>query len=83
MSLTPFVRYEKYNTHKEIFTGTPDKAMDRTITTVGLGFKPHSNVVIKADYQWKGTESTLSEGKGTGLDENKIDQFNIAVGFIF
>ncbi|MEK6584203.1 MAG: hypothetical protein AABY66_05020, partial [Nitrospirota bacterium] len=83
MSLTPFVRYESYDTNKEVFTGSRDTTLDRTVTTAGLGFKPHPNVVIKADYQWRDTESDLSEGKGTGLDENKIDQINLGVGFIF
>lgn len=83
MSLTPFIRYEDYNTHKAVFTGTPDKTQDRGITTFGLGFKPHPNVVIKADYQWKDTESDKPEGTASGQDSNKIDQFNLGVGFIF
>src|SRR3990172_6549466 len=83
MSLTPFVRYESYDTHKEVFTGSRDTTLDRIVTTAGLGFKPHPNVVIKADYQWRDTESDLPEGRGTGLDENKIDQINLGVGFIF
>lgn len=83
MSLSPFVRHEEYNTHKEVFSGTPDKAMDRTITTVGFSFKPHNQVVIKADYQSKDTASLLTAGKGSTRDENKIDQFNLGIGFIF
>ena len=84
MAITPFVRYEDYNTHKEVFEGqTRDKTFDRTVTTIGLGFKPHSNVIVKADYQAKDTSSDLPSGKGTGKDENKIDQFNIGIGFIF
>jgi len=84
MSLTPFVRYEAYDTNKEVFAGqTHDTTLDRTVVTYGLGFKPHPNVVIKADYQSRDTSSSLSEGKGTNLDENKIDQFNLGVGFIF
>ena len=84
MSLTPFVRYEAYDTNKEVFAGqTRNKTMDRTVVTYGIGFKPYPNVVIKADYQSRDTSSSLSEGKGTNLDENKIDQFNLGVGFIF
>jgi len=56
---------------------------DRTITTVGFAYKPIPTVVIKADYQWRDSASNLSEGKGAGLDENKIDQANLGVGFIF
>lgn len=83
MSLTPFVRYESYDTHKEVFTGTRDPQQERTVKTAGIGFKPHSNVVLKADYQWRDTASPLPGGKGTGLDENKINQINVGIGFIF
>jgi hypothetical protein len=84
MSFTPFVRYEAYDTNKEVFNGqTRDKTLERTVATYGIGFKPHPNVVIKADYQVRETSSNLLEGKGTNLDENKIDQFNLGIGFIF
>lgn len=83
-ALTPFVRYEDYDTHHEVFSGvTKDPTQHRKITTIGVGYKPIHNVVIKADYQIRDTDSDLPEGKGTGLDENKIDQFNLGVGFIF
>ncbi len=83
-SLTPFVRYEDYDTHHEVFSGVADDpTQHRRITTAGVSYKPIHNVVIKADYQWRDTASDLSEGKGAGLDENKIDQFNLGVGFIF
>jgi opacity protein-like surface antigen len=82
-SLAPFVRYENFDTHKEVFTGSRDPVQDRTITTLGVSYKPIPNVVIKADYQWRDTASGLPEGKGTGLDENKIDQVNLGIGFIF
>ncbi len=83
MPLTPFVRYEAYDTHKEVFTGTRDLTLDRTVITAGIGFKPHPQVVLKADYQARDTASSLPAGKGTGLDENKIDQINVGMGFIF
>lgn len=83
MSLTPFARYERYNLNDEVFTGTPDKTKDREVLTLGLDFKPHPQIVIKADYQLRDTKSGLRKGKGTGLDESKIDQFNLGLGFIF
>src|SRR3989304_7373856 len=55
MSLTPFVRYESYDTHKEVFTGSRDRTLDRIVTTAGLGFKPPPNVVTTAGYQWGDT----------------------------
>ncbi|MEK6615153.1 MAG: hypothetical protein AABZ32_03430 [Bacteroidota bacterium] len=83
MAVSPFVRYEKYNLQKSVFKGTVDDKKNRTVLTVGLDFKPHPQVVIKADYQMRDTKSNLKEGKATGKDENKIDQFNLGVGFIF
>lgn len=83
MTLIPFVRYEQYDTNKEVISGTSDATLDRTVITFGVGFKPHTLVVIKADYQLKDTESAKPEGTASGQDSNKIDQFNLGVGFIF
>lgn len=82
-ALVPFVRYEKYDTNKEVFSGSRDETQNREVITAGINFKPHPNVVLKGDYQWRNTASGLPEGKGTGKDENKIDQINIGIGFIF
>ena len=82
-ALIPFVRYEKYDTNKEVFSGSRDETQNREVITAGINFKPHPNVVLKGDYQWRNTASDLSSGKGTGKDENKIDQVNIGIGFIF
>ena len=71
MSLTPFVRYEKFNTQSKMpvgFAANPTNA-DRVIT-VGLSFKPHPQVVIKADYQ--------------KFQDNPInDRFNLGLGYMF
>lgn len=83
MALTPFIRHEEYDTHRKVFTGSRDKTLERTVTTLGLGFKPHPNVVVKIDYQWRDSESSLPQGKGSGKDSNKIDQVNVGLGFIF
>lgn len=83
MSFAPFVRYERYDLNKEVFTGTPDPKLDREVLTAGIDFKPHPQLVLKADYQIRDTDSDLPEGTGTDLDENKIDQFNMGIGFIF
>lgn len=71
MSLTPFVRYEKFNTQSEMpagFAANPVNADQ--VTTVGLSFKPHSQVVLKADYQW--------------FKDNSINErFNLGLGYMF
>lgn len=82
-SLTPFIRYEKYDTNKRVFNGYRDSRQQREVRTAGLSFKPNPYVVLKADYQWRDTGSSLANGKGANLDENKVDQFNLGIGFIF
>ncbi len=83
-SVEPFIRYENYDLNDDVFAGdTPDETFDRTVTTIGVSFKPHPNVVVKTDYQIRDTDSNMPEGLGSGLDEYKIDQFNAAVGFLF
>ncbi len=50
--LTPFIRYEKYNTHLQT-TGilNKNKEYDRTDLTLGLNYKVADGVSFKADYQ--------------------------------
>lgn len=71
--LTPYYRFEKLNTHREVPDGfLTDPARDRTFHTLGLEFRPIYNIVIKSDYQW------ARDGARTGLG-----QFNIALGYSF
>lgn len=80
MYLAPFVRYESYNLHDETFPGIKkDRSLERTNTTLGLTFKPYPNVVIKGDFQIRDTEDPSPKKK----DREKIDQFNLGIGFIF
>ncbi len=52
MSLSPFVRYEYYNTQSSMPAGfTADPANANHVTTAGLNFYPHPQVVVKTDYQ--------------------------------
>lgn len=83
VSFSPFVRYERYDLNKNVFTGNPDPKKNRSVFTFGVDFKPHPQVVIKADYQIRNTSSNFPAGVGAGKDEWKIDQFNIGLGFIF
>ncbi len=83
MSFTPFLRYEKYNLNKEVLSGNINPTKDRSVLTLGFDFKPYPQVVIKSDYQIRNTVSELPEGKNSGKDEWKINQFNLGIGFIF
>ncbi len=69
--LAPFVRYERYNTQKEVAAGfTTDPKNDEKVITIGLNYKPHPQVVIKADYQ--------------NYDaDNKKDRWNLGIGYMF
>ena len=71
--LTPFVRHEDFDTQASVPAGVlRDRANDRQILTLGVAYKPHPQVVIKADWQdW-------DNGAGTGND-----QYNLAVGYNF
>ena len=72
-SIMPFVRYEKFNTQSEVPAGfSLNRALDQSITTLGIQWKPVAQTVIKADYQ------NVDNEAGTGTN-----QWNIALGYIF
>ncbi len=72
-SLPVFLRYEKYNTQDSVAEGfEPDPNNDKTIWTVGFNFKPHPNVVLKADYQFRDNEG-----------DGEPDRLELGLGFIF
>jgi len=72
-ALMPFLRLEKLNTQKEVASGeVADPALDRTITTLGLVYKPLPQVAVKADFM-----KVQNEAK-TGRN-----QFSLALGYYF
>jgi hypothetical protein len=73
MSLTPFARYEAWDTQAEVpdgFARNPEN--DVTQWNVGLDFKPIPQVVFKLDGQWR------SNAARTG-----VNQLNVALGYEF
>lgn len=47
-----FVRYEKWDTHDEVPSGyARNSTYNNSIWTVGANYRPHPQVVLKADYQ--------------------------------
>ena len=71
--LIPYLRYEQINTQEKVPSGfSANPATDRTITTVGVMWKPITNVAAKADYQIQENQAR------TG-----IDQLNLSLGFLF
>jgi hypothetical protein len=72
-SLTPFARWESYDTQKEVPAGfLRNPASDVDSLTLGLAFKPIEHIVLKADYQ------DYDNAAGTG-----VDQVNVSLGYIF
>lgn len=69
--LAPFFRYEHLDTVAEAAADDPSR--DREIFQGGISYKPIPNVVIKADYR-------NFEAKA---GENRADEFNLGLGFIF
>jgi hypothetical protein len=52
-ALVPFARYEMIDLHEEVPPGGErNPALDQDLWTVGVGYRPIPNVVLKADYQW-------------------------------
>jgi len=73
--LAVFARYSEYDTQDEVATGyAKDGRNAMEVLTVGIDYKPHPNVVIKADYQDRENESPTVEA---------TDQFNIGIGYRF
>ncbi|BBP01504.1 hypothetical protein SFSGTM_22120 [Sulfuriferula nivalis] len=71
MRLTPFVRYEKYNTQASVDTGyTANPLNDETVTTLGANFNLTREVVFKTDWQSYKTDSAK-------------DRFDLGVGWMF
>ena len=72
-SLTPFIRYESFDTQNEVPSGfLEDPALNRTLLTLGLTWKPIPQVAVKVDFQ------DARNAAGTGQD-----QFNLGLGWLF
>jgi Phosphate-selective porin O and P len=71
MELAPFARYERYNTQASVPSGfSADDKNNERVTTFGVNFKLHPQVVFKADYQ--------------DFKEDPLkDRFNLGLGYMF
>lgn len=71
---------------KELYgkSGVPDRSNDRRIMTYGLAYFPHSNVVLKGEYEAHDSKTNYHRDvEFRNPKNNKVDQVNVAVGFIF
>lgn len=72
-SLVPFARWESYDTQAAVPAGfARNPANEIETLTVGINWKPIEQLIFKADWQ------DVDNGAGTG-----VDQFNLALGYIF
>jgi hypothetical protein len=72
-ALTPYARWESYDTQKEVPAGfRRNPANDVDSLTLGVAFKPIDHIILKADYQ------DYDNAAGTG-----VDQLNVVLGYIF
>jgi hypothetical protein len=72
-SLTPFVRYERYDTQAEVPAGyLRNLENDATVLTVGAVFKPIEPIALKLDWQQRRNAAR------TG-----VDQWNLGLGYLF
>ena len=73
VSLSPYVRYEQWDTQAEVPTGfLRNPANDHTEWTFGLGFQPIDQLILKADWQLRHNEA-----------DTGISQWNVALGYVF
>ena len=73
--LTPFLRYEKYNTQHKVESGfTAQEEYNRNSLTMGLGWKITPGTVFKADYQIFNNEEIGSQS---------VNRINLGAGVWF
>ena len=71
--LTPYYRWERVDTQASVPTGfVRSLSTDATFHTVGVEVKPIPNVVVKLDHTWVSNDA-----------ESAINQWNIALGYVF
>ena len=72
--LVLFARYDRDDTHAAVPTGTPrNPAFDRNVTTLGLTWKPISQVAFKGDYAFRRNAAHLLED----------DVVSLGIGWMF
>lgn len=72
-SLPLFVNYSQYDLNAEVPTGaTYDLELNRSLTTVGLNYRPQEDIAFKLDYQFR---------KNKLRDENDVFAMGISLNF--
>jgi hypothetical protein len=71
-ALQPYARWETLDTQEDVPGGSDNPALAHALFTGGAALRPHPNVVVKADREWRNNDADT----GTG-------QWNLAVGYLF
>jgi len=73
ISLAPYVRYERLDTQRTVPSGfARDPENDRSITTIGVAFKPIAQTVLKVDWQRMRNRARTGDHR-----------LNVGLGYIF
>lgn len=75
--LSPFFRYEEFNTQEEVPTSlTADPENDRRVRSYGVTYRPIPNVALKLEFQNRSNGALIST-------DQAVDQVNFALGYLF
>ncbi len=72
MALLPYARYEVFDTQEDVPGGVEDPAYRRRVLTAGLAFKPHPNVILKAEREERRNDA-----------HTEVSQWNVGLGYLF
>lgn len=80
--LIPFVRYENYNTHNTVSTGTvKNDSFNRRVLTQGIGYQITPGTIFKIDYQILDYFATQFDGSRGFVHDRNI--LNVGFGYWF
>lgn len=71
-TLAPYARFETLDTQDSVAGGSENPRAERRIVTLGVAAKPHPNVVLKTDREWRHDEA-----------ERETGRWNVALGWLF
>ena len=72
-ALTPFLRYERYDTQAEVPAGYQRNPENRArVLTVGAVYKPIEQIAVKADWQQRKNQA-----------RSGVNQWNVGLGYLF
>ncbi len=70
--VTPYARYESYDTQNDVPGGSENPANERRVITAGAAFAPHPQVVLKLDREQRHNAA-----------DTEVSRWNVALGYLF